>query len=157
MNELPADLTAIMRMPSSLPGAQRPGVQPPTPGQNATGQPMSPAMLQQQLNQFVTQHPDQVAQIQQVMLEAMQTGELTAQELNMLVQLATVAVQNPAIYPQVRQFAIQQGVATEEDIPAQYDQSLLFLVLLAAKALQRGQGGQNMMQGGTPATMGVQG
>jgi hypothetical protein len=84
-------------------------------------------------------------------MQEMQTGELTQQELNMVVQLATVAARNPEMYPYVRKFAIQQGIATEQDLPQQYDQGLVFILLLAARAVQQDMGGQNMMQGGSPA------
>ena len=48
---------------------------------------------------------------------ALQSGELTAQELNMGVQLIESAVNNPSLYPQLRKFAVQQGIAGEEDLP----------------------------------------
>ena len=112
---------------------------------------MSPQMMDMQVNQFATQHPQQVAQIRTAIMEVMQTGELTQQELNMIVQLATVAAQNPEMYPYVRNFAIQNGIATDQDLPQQYDQGLVFVLLLAARAIQADLGGQNMMQGGTPA------
>lgn len=123
-------------------------------GQAGQGAPMDPQMMDMQVNQFATQHPEQVAQIQQAIMEAMQSGELTQEELNMIIQLATVAAQNPEMYPYVRQFAIQQGIATEQDIPAQYDQGLIFTLLLAARATQQ-QGGQpipSMAKGGKVPT-----
>jgi hypothetical protein len=115
---------------------------------------MSPQMLEMQINQFATQQPQQIAQIRQAVMQAMQSGELTQQELNMIVQLATVAAQNPEMYPNVRKFAIQNGIATEQDLPPQYDQGLVFVLLLAARAIQADVGGQNMMQGGSPAMAG---
>lgn len=115
---------------------------------------MSPQMLETQVNQFATQNPQQVAQIRAAIMEVMQTGELTQQELNMIVQLATVAAQNPEMYPYIRKFAIQNGIATEQDLPPQYDQGLVFVLLLAARAIQADLGGQNMMQGGSPAMAG---
>jgi hypothetical protein len=118
------------------------------------GQPqggMSPQMLEMQVNQFATQNPQQIAQIRAAIQEVMATGELTQEELNMIVQLATVAAQNPEMYPYVRRFAIQQGIAAEQDLPQQYDQGLVFVLLLAARAAQADLGGQNMMQGGSPA------
>jgi hypothetical protein len=115
---------------------------------------MSPQMLEMQVNQFANQHPQQVAQIREAIMQAMQSGELTQQELNMIVQLATVAAQNPDMYPYVRNFAIQQGIATEQDVPAQYDQGLVFVLLLAARAIQQDMGGQDVMQGGSPAMAG---
>lgn len=115
---------------------------------------MPPQMLEMQVNQFATQNPQQVEAIRVAIQQVMQTGELTQQELNMIVQLATVAAQNPEMYPYVRKFAIQNGIATEQDLPPQYDQGLVFVLLLAARAIQADLGGQNMMQGGSPAMAG---
>lgn len=115
---------------------------------------MSPQMLEMQINQFASQRPQEMAQIRQVIMQELQSGALTQQELNTIVQLATVAAQNPEMYPYVRNFAIQQGITTEQDLPPQYDQGLIFILLLAARAVQADLGGQNMMQGGSPAMAG---
>ncbi len=117
------------------------------PGQ-AQPQRMDPKMMELEMQNFMREHPEQVNQIKQTIMEALQTGELTQEELNMVVQLATVALQNPDMYPQVRQFAIQQGLATEADISPEYDQGLIFVLLLAAKAVQQQQPGGNFMAGG---------
>ena len=139
-----------MVTPQGAPPPQQVGVNP----SMQAGAPMDPQMMEAQINQFATQHPQQVAQIRQAIMQVMQSGELTQPELNMIVQLATVASQNPEMYPNVRKFAIQQGIATEQDLPQQYDQGLVFVLLLAAKAIQQDIGGQNMIQGGSPAQAG---
>lgn len=139
-------------------GAIGPGGQPMRPAgvQSAAPQgPMDPNMLEMQIQQFTAQNPQVLAQIQQAINEAIMTGELTQQELNMMVQLATTVMRNPALYPQIRQFAIQQGIATEQDLSPQYDQGLIIAILIAARAAQADVGGQNMMAGGTPAMAGA--
>ena len=108
---------------------------------------MDPKMMEMHMQKFMQEQPEKVEQIKQTILEVMQSGELTQEELNMAVQLATVALQNPDMYPQVRQFAIQQGLATEADISPEYDQGLIFVLLLAAKAAKSEMGG-NFMEGG---------
>jgi hypothetical protein len=162
--DLPPALSRLLGMPAvggAIPkyaagGMVGPGgaPQPTSAGVSQTpqqGKPMDPQMLDMQVNQFAAQNPEQVAQIRNTIMQEMQTGELTQQELNMVVQLATVAARNPEMYPYVRKFAIQQGIATEQDLPQQYDQGLVFILLLAARAVQQDMGGQNMMQGGSPA------
>lgn len=121
---------------------------------NGTQGSMSPQMLEMQINQFASQRPQEMAQIRQVIMQELQSGEMTQQELNTIVQLATVAAQNPEMYPYVRKFAIQQGIATEEDLSLQYDEGLIFTILMVARAIQADLGGQNMMQGGSPAMAG---
>ena len=109
------------------------------------GQPIDPQMLEMNVNQFASQHPQEMEQIKAAIMQELQSGELTPQELNQIVQLTTVAAQNPEMYPQLRQFAIQQGVATEQDLPEQYDPALVYTLMIAAKAVQD-MGGMDMQQ-----------
>lgn len=114
-------------------------------------EPISPQMIEMQIQDLATRNPQVLAQIKQAINQALMSGELTQQELNMMVQLATTVLRNPALYPQIRQFAIQQGIATEQDLSPTYDQGLIIAILIAARAAQSDVGGQNMMAGGTPA------
>ena len=140
-------------------GAIGPGGQPMRPAgvqqQMNPQEPLSPQMIEMQIQDLATRNPQVLAQIKQAINEAMMTGELTQQELNTMVQLATTVLRNPALYPQIRQFAIQQGLATEQDLSPQYDQGLIIAILIAARAAQADVGGQNMMAGGTPAMAGA--
>ncbi len=101
----------------------------------AGGSRMSQAMMDQQINDMMRKNPQMVQQIQNAIMAGLQSGELTQQELNMGVQLATVAVQNPEMYPYVRNFAIQQGLADEQSLSPQYDEGLLFVILLVITCL----------------------
>lgn len=114
----------------------------------ASPAPMSSAQVDQEAQRFVQQHPEEVQKIQEVIALAMQTGELTSDELNMAVQLAKTALARPESYPQVRQFAIQNGLGTEQDIPQQMDQGLLYVLIVAGKSMSPG---GNAMQGQGPA------
>lgn len=135
--------------PGAVPGMpMQAGVNP----QMQAGKSMDPQMLQMQLNQFASRHPQQMAQIRQAIVQELQSGELTPQELNMIVQLATVASQNPEMYPNIRNFAIQQGIATENDLPREYDQGLVFVLLLAARAVQQDLGGAPAEAGQMPGS-----
>ncbi len=114
----------------------------------ASPAPMTPAQIEQEAQRFVQQHPQEVQKIQEIIALAMQTGELTSDELNMAVQLAKTALARPEAYPQVRQFAIQNGLGTEQDIPQEMDQGLLYVLIVAGKSLAPG---GNAMQGQGPA------
>jgi hypothetical protein len=124
------------------------GLQP----QGQAGQPPGFDAMQAEVQRVAQQNPQAIQQMQQALMEAMQTGELTQQELNMMIQLATVAAQNPAMYPNVRNFAIQQGLAEEDELPQEYDPRLVMALLIAGQALQQGGGQQPMpamKEGGT--------
>lgn len=112
-------------------------------------------VTEQDIQMFMQQHPQQVQQIAMQLQQLMQTGEVNMQQLNMAEQLAMVALQNPQMYPQMRQFALRQGLAEEQDLSPQYDQGLLFAVILAARAVKSGapQGGMSMTN---PGMMGGQ-
>ena len=139
-------------------GAIGPGGQPMRPAgvqQAAPQGPMDPAMMDMQIQQFAAQNPQVLAQIKQAINQGLMAGELTQQELNMMAQLATTVMRDPSLYPQIRQFAIQQGIATEQDLPMEYDQGLIIAILIAAQAAQANVGGQDMMAGGTPNMAGA--
>lgn len=112
--------------------------------------PMNPQMMEMQLQEFAAQNPQVVQQIRQAIEQGVMSGEVTPQELSTLGQLAQTVMQDPNLYPQIRQFAIQQGIATEQDLPMQYDEGLVIAVLLAVRAMRANTGGQNMVTGGRP-------
>jgi hypothetical protein len=134
-------------MPPAPPGQSGPGVQMPPSG------PMNPQMADAHIQDLLTRNPQVKQQIQQVVQQAMASGELTPQMANMAVQLAQACVQNPALWPKLRQFAIQQGLAGPNDLPMQYDQGLVMTILIAARAAQ-GQGGMGGPQMGQAQQMG---
>jgi len=122
--------------------------------QSGQQQAMSPQMMEMQLQEFMRKNPQQVQQIAQAIMAGFQSGEITPEELNMAGQLAMTALQNPEMYQYVRQFAIQQGIATEQDLSPEYDQGLVFVLLLAVRAAQQQTG--NMGGMGTQTGMAEQ-
>lgn len=111
----------------------------------AQGQRIAPQQMEQYLADFIKKNPQQIQQIQQAMQAGLQAGELTLEDINMMEQMAMTALQNPEMYPYIRNFAIQQGYIDEQDISPQYDQGLIFVLLLAARSVK--QMGQQMGQG----------
>lgn len=93
------------------------------------------------IQQFMQQNPQAVQQLSQQLQMFIQNGEVNMQQLQMAEQLATVALNNPEMFPQMRNFAIRQGLATAADLPAQYDEGFLFTVILAARAAREAGGG----------------
>ena len=116
------------------------GLTPPEVGMDVT-----PEQIDQTVNQTMQANPQMVQQIQQLIMESVQSGELTMQELNTLGQMAQAALQDPNLYPQLRQMAIREGLATAEDIPPQFDPALITVMLVAIRSV-RGMGGQEQAQ-----------
>lgn len=104
----------------------------------AMQQSLSPGQIPAEVQRFVQQNPQQIQQMQAAIQQLVQSGQLTIEELNMVVQLAQAAAQNPALYPQLRQLAIQRGVASAEEISEQFDSGLIFTLLLIGAAMQSG-------------------
>jgi hypothetical protein len=105
--------------------------------QQAMSQPIPMQEMEQAVQQTMQSNPQAISQMRQVIMQAIQSGELTMEQLNTAVQLATAAAQNPALYPRLRQLAIQRGLATEQDLPAEYDQGIVFAILMAGAAVQQ--------------------
>lgn len=99
------------------------------------GQALPMDQLDGEIGQLM-QNPQAKAEIQAAIQEEMASGDLTPQELQMMVQLAKAAQMNPQIWPQLRQFVIQQGLAGPEDIPPNFDQGLVAALLIAGQAVQ---------------------
>ena len=96
----------------------------------------NPQMFDSQSADLLNQHPEIKQQIQKAVQQALASGQLTTQEAQLGVQLAQACINNPALWPQLRAFAIQNGLATDAQIPQQYDQGLVMAILIAAKAVQ---------------------
>ena len=136
-------------------GAPVVGVAPP----GGQGRPLNFAAIDQQAQQFMQQQPQQVAQIKAQVEQAMASGEIDAQSLNMFVQVATTALQSPEMWPQLRQVLIQQGMLDAEDVGEAYDQGFLIILYIIGKTMGGGQmttpgPQQGMPQQGAPMSAG---
>lgn len=81
-------------------------------------------------------------------MQAVQMGKITPEQLHMLGQIAQACMQNPALWPQLRQFAVQKGLCGPNDLPSQYNQRLVMMLLAASKAVEGMPQGQEQPQQG---------
>ena len=124
------------------------GMAPPSPQPmpqmpSAPATPISSADMEGEIQRLMSQNPEVIQKIQQTLMQAVQSGQLTLEQLNTAVQLAKAAAQNPELYPRLRALAIQRGLADEDELPQQYDQSIVMALLLAGAAVQQQMGGQS--------------
>ena len=119
-------------------GMVGPGGMPMRPAgvQPQQGAAVNPQMLDMQVNEIMSQNPEAVARIRAGIEAGIQSGELDTNELNTIIQLAKTVMQNPEMYPQIRQMAISRGIATEADLPAQFDQGLVMAIIAAGKSME---------------------
>ena len=126
-----------------MPSMGQAGVAPPmgqagvAPQAGPAPQRMTLEQLQTEAQKFAQANPQAVQAIQAALMEGIQTGEVTQQQITMMVQMAVAAAQNPELYPRLRQMAIQQNLADEEDLPMQYDQGIVFALIVAGAAMQQ--------------------
>lgn len=118
-----------------MPGLMPQGAPPPAMGGNPGN--MDASMLDARITDALRKDPAIEQQVTQVLQEAMASGELTLPELNQLFQLAKAAAQSPNLWPQLRTFVINQGIADPEELPEQYDQGLVTTVLILAKVAEK--------------------
>jgi len=106
-------------MPMPQPGGQTPT--------------LSPEEMEGAIAQTVQKNPQAIQQLASEMQAAIASGELSADQVNMGLQLCQSALQDPSLYPQLRQYAVQQGLAEEDELPMEYDQGLIFVLILGCR------------------------
>lgn len=121
-------------------------------GMNTPAGGNSPEMVTMRVNEMM-RNPQIQQVVQQAVGAAMQSGELTPEELVMLGRIAEASIHNPALYPKLRQFAAQQGLSP---LPASFDQRVIMVLIVASKMMgQAGApigGGQPTQPGQVPPT-----
>jgi hypothetical protein len=126
-------------------GAPVVGLAPP----GGQGRPLNFAAIDQQAQQFMQQNPQQVEEIRAEVQDSIASGEVDPASLNTFVQIATVSLQNPEMWPQLRQVLIQQGMLDAEDVSEEYDQGFLIILYIIGKTMGTGQA-QTPIPGGQP-------
>lgn len=130
-----ADGGAVPSVGMAPPTPQPMPPMPPMPSAPTT--PVGSADMESEVQRLMSQHPEVVQKIQQALMQAVQSGQLTLEQLNTAVQLAKAAAQNPELYPRLRALAIQRGLATEQELPQQYDQGIVMALMIAGAAVQQ--------------------
>ena len=93
--------------------------------------PMSYADMEGQMAQLYKQSSSYTA-VSLELRNAIASGEIQADQVNMGLQSGHL-LQDPSLYPQLRQFAIQQGLAEEADLPMEYDEGMIFVFILGCR------------------------
>jgi hypothetical protein len=131
-------------MPSyAMGGTVGPGgmpIRPNIPGLPGLSGPSNGGMGLQQMElearRFVQQNPQQVAEISETVQEALADGDITMDQVQVLSNMARVALQNPEMYPQLVQAIIAQGILEPDELPPEFDQGVMFVLLLIGQIVQ---------------------
>jgi hypothetical protein len=109
---------------------------------------------------LANQNPEAIAQYDQGMEAAIQGIDVPVEQLQVLLQGLEYILKNEKEYPQIRQQLISGGVATEEDLPEQFDRGYFMTMLVVTQeAINRkqGSGGISTMGGMPPMPQPPQG
>jgi hypothetical protein len=107
-------------------------------GLGAPGSSNAPDGMQAQAARMA-RDPQLRQRLQQMMAPAMQSGQLTPEELVTIGRIATAAMHNPDLYPQLRQFVAQQGL---NPLPAAYSPQVVMTLLVASQIMAPTPAGQ---------------
>lgn len=143
-DNLPSTGDTSSLMPSyALGGMVGPGgepIRPNIPGLPGLSGPSSGGMGLQQMElearRFVQQNPQQVAEIREAVEEALADGDITMDQVKVLSNMARVALQNPEMYPQLKQAILSQGILEQDELPDEFDQGVMFILLLIGQIVQ---------------------
>ena len=80
-------------------------------------------------------NPAQQQQMQVAIQKAMVSGKVTPQLLHMGEQMCVAVLQNPELYPNLRNFAIQRGLVKPNSLPPQFDQRVVLAILSAVRQM----------------------
>lgn len=114
----------------NIPGL--PGLSGPSQSQGGLG----PQQMELEARRFVQQNPQQVAEIREAIQEALADGDITMDQVQILTNMAKVALQNPEMYPALKQNIVARGILEEDELPPEYDQGTLFILLLIGQIMQ---------------------
>jgi hypothetical protein len=120
------------------PGGQpvRPNI-PGLPGLSAPSQGgLGPQQMELEARRFVQQNPQQVAEIREAIEEALAEGDITMDQVQLLTNMAKVALQNPEMYPALKQSIVSRGILEDDELPPDFDQGVMFILLLIGQIMQ---------------------
>jgi hypothetical protein len=112
---------------------------------------LGPQQMELEARRFVQQNPQQVAEIRTTIEEALADGDITMDQVQLLTNMAKVALQNPEMYPALKQAVVARGVLEDDELPPEFDQGTMFILLLIGQIMQQPSGSPGVAQaaGGT--------
>lgn len=113
---------------------------------------LGPQQMELEARRFIQQNPQQVAEIRESIEEALAEGDITMDQVTLLSNMAKVALQNPEMYPSLKQNIVARGILEDDELPPEFDQGTMFILLLIGQIMQNpAQPGVAAGGGGGPA------
>lgn len=97
---------------------------------------LGPQQMELEARRFIQQNPDQVMEIRTAIEEALAEGDITMDQVSLLSNMAKVALQNPEMYPSLKQSIVARGILEDDELPPEFDQGTMFILLLIGQIMQ---------------------
>ena len=101
--------------------------------------------MNQEILRAIQSSPEAQQALGVAIQEILQDPDTTPDNIDEIVRMFEFVLQNPDSYAEFRQSAIQSGAMDEEDLPMQFDEAMLTVVLMALKVVQ-----EQMQAGNVP-------
>lgn len=101
--------------------------------------------MNQEILRAIQSSPEAQQALGVAIQEILQDSDITPENIDEIVRMFEFVLQNPDSYAEFRQSAIQSGAMDEEDLPMQFDEAMLTVVLMALKVVQ-----EQMQAGNVP-------
>ncbi len=103
--------------------------------------------MNEQLFSVLQNNPQVRQAIEQGVAGLQGDPDVTPEAVDQMINMFEFVLENPKAYPQLRQQAIQSGQLDEEDLPPEYDEATVTIIVMTLKVLK-----QRMLerQGGAP-------
>ncbi|MEN9885636.1 MAG: hypothetical protein RL758_214 [Pseudomonadota bacterium] len=92
--------------------------------------------MNQEILNLIQGNPQAMQAVGEAIQEIMNDEDVSPEAVDQLAQIIESTLQNPAVYPQTRMAMIQSNLIDEDDLPEQFDEMLLTVLLIALKVVQ---------------------
>lgn len=101
--------------------------------------------MNQEILNLIQSNPQAMQAVGEAIQEIMNDEDVSPEAVDQLTQIVERTLQNPGLYPQTRMAMIESNLIDADDLPEQFDEVLLTVLLIALKVVQ-----SQLQAGNTP-------
>ena len=101
--------------------------------------------MNQEILNLIQSNPQAMQAVGEAIQEIMNDEDVSPEAVDQLTQIVESTLQNPGLYPQTRMAMIESNLIDADDLPEQFDEVLLTVLLIALKVVQN-----QLQAGNTP-------
>lgn len=101
--------------------------------------------MNQEILNLIQSNPQAMQAVGEAIQEIMSDEDVSPEAVDQLTQIVESTLQNPGLYPQTRMAMIESNLIDADDLPEQFDEMLLTVLLIALKVVQ-----SQLQAGNTP-------